>query len=164
MKVERTELPCLYLREAGAGGRVAYLPAAVDRLHARSGQPDHAALLAALVRWVARDDLPVRVSGPGLLDVHAYTQEHDGGRVIVHLVSLTHAGAWRAPVDELTPVGEQRVTVGLAPGRAARRARLLVAGGEAALEPGDGAVTAVVPGVLDHEVVVVELEAPSPAV
>jgi hypothetical protein len=137
---------------------VAYLPADVDRTYARLHQPDHAELLAALTRWVAHDDLPVRVAGLGLVDVHAYTQDDppDGWRVIVHLVNLTHAGTWRAPVDELTPVGEQRLTLRLPAGRRAAGARLLVAGTDAALEQ-DGEVTAVtVPSVLDHEVVVVE--------
>jgi hypothetical protein len=171
MTVEQTSLPCLYLREETSNqGRVAYLPADVDRTCWRLHQPDHAELLASLVRWVVGDDpsdpagqaLPVRVSGPGLIDVHAYVQ---GGRqrpvgsgtlegaerLIVHLVNCTHAGTWRAPVDALNPVGEQRLRV---TGRQPARARLLVMDREAALES-DGSV--VIPSVLDHEVVVVEL-------
>jgi hypothetical protein len=178
MKIERTDLPCLYLSETRADpgrgegwgpGRVAYLPADVDRTYARLHQPDHAELLAALTRWVAHDDLPLRVAGPGLVDVHAYTQggAPDGApggappgdvqRVIVHLVNLTHAGTWRAPVDELTPVGEQRITLRLPAGRRPAEARLLVAGTGAALGEDGGAATVTVPSVLDHEVVVVEL-------
>ncbi len=171
MKIERTGLPCLYLRQEQSGqGRVAYLPADVDRLYWRLSQPDHAELLAALVRWVAYDHLPVRVTGPGLVDVHAYTQAgsppgpdarpgvETGARVIVHLVNLTHAGTWKAPVDELIRVGEQHVALRLPQGRRAAGARLLVAGGAAPLEMEDDTVIAVVPGIDDHEVVVVELE------
>ena len=168
----RTSLPCLYLGEgADGGGRVAYLPADVDRTYDRLHQPDHADLLAALVRWVAWDDLPVRVTGPGLLDVHAYTQSDRAAagtaspgvsplrRVIVHLVNLTHAGTWRAPVDELVAAGAQRVTVRLPAGRRAAGARLLVAGQDARLEADEtlGSASVTVPSVLDHEVVVLEL-------
>jgi hypothetical protein len=183
MTVERTSLPCLYLsareggareggaREGGAresSGRVAYLPADVDRLYWRSNQPDHGDLLAGLVRWAAGDDLPVRVEGPGLVDVHAYvqggTQPQSGSgsvagaeRVIVHLVNLTHANTWKAPVDELIRIGEQRVAVELPRGRRATSARLLVEGGEAGVQTRGGRATAVVPGVRDHEVLVIEL-------
>ncbi|MGH2351112.1 MAG: Tat pathway signal protein, partial [Chloroflexota bacterium] len=171
MTVERTSLPCLYLREGQQGrGRVAYLPADLDRQYWRLNQPDHAALLASLVRWVARDDLPVRVSGPGYVDVHAYVQGGDqsaGGsgtvaaaeRLIVHLVNLTHANTWKAPVDELNVVGEQRVAFTLPAGRRATSAKLLVAGRAADLDSADGATVARVPSIADHEVVVVELEA-----
>jgi hypothetical protein len=169
MTVERTSLPCLYLTEGTKGrGRVAYLPADVDRLYWRSNQPDHAELLAGVVRWAAKDELPVRVEGPGLMDVHVYVQggeqpETGSGsvvaaeRVIVHLVNLTHAGNWKAPVDQLVRSGEQRVVVELPKGRRVAGARLLVDGTEA--EPGTrgGQATVPVPGVLDHEVVVLEL-------
>jgi hypothetical protein len=104
----------------------------------------------------------VRVDGPGIVDVHAYVQ---GGpqrpvgsgtlegaeRAIVHLVNCTHAGTWKAPVDALNPVGEQHLR--LSGGRPVG-ARLLVTDREAAIES-DGSV--VVPSILDHEVVVVEL-------
>jgi hypothetical protein len=173
MKVERTSLPCLYLRDGKRGvGRVAYLPADVDRLYWRTNQPDHGDLLASLVRWVAQDDLPVRVDGPGLVDVHVYVQGgeqpatgsglvDDARRVIVHLVNLTHANGWKAPVDELIEVGPERVNVTLARGRRATGARLLVAGKPVDVTTRAGAATVEVPGVRDHEVVVIELsEAP----
>jgi hypothetical protein len=180
MTVERTSLPGLYLTEREGSGRVAYLPADVDRLYWHSNQPDHADLIAGLVRWASRDEPPVRVQGPGLVDVHAYVQggaqpESGSGspdaaeRVVVHLVNLTHANMWKAPVDELITIGAQRVTLRLPPGRRASGARLLVAGSDARLETdGESAreggtaragrsVTAVVPSVLDHEVLVIEL-------
>jgi hypothetical protein len=59
-------------------------------------------LLANLVRWAAASRIPLEVRGAGLIDCHLYRQP---GRVILHLVNLTNAGAWRSPVDELIPVG-----------------------------------------------------------
>ena len=172
MLVERTDIPCLYLRESeGGSGRIAYLPADVDRLYARTNQPDHGDLLAALARWVAQDHLPVRVTGRGLVDVHAYVQGGpqpstgsgtlDGAeRAIIHLVNLTHAGTWKAPVDELMPLPAQRITLSLPPGVQATSAALLVSGVEATLEREGALVSLTIPTIEDHEVVVIELAAP----
>jgi hypothetical protein len=169
MKVESTGLPCLYLRDAEDGqGRVAYLPADLDRQYWRLNQPDHAALLASLVRWIGRDDLPVRVAGPGCVDVHAYVQGGEqpargsgaldnAGRLILHLVNLSHANTWKAPVDEFNPVSEQRVTFTLPEGRRAADASLLVAGASARIVSDGTTFTVAVPSVVDHEVLVVEL-------
>ena len=148
---------------------MAYLPADVDRLYWRTNQPDHGDLLASLTRWVAGGDpLTVRVEGPGLVDVHAYVQGGtqpemgsgalaEGRRVIVHLVNLTHANGWKAPVDELIDVGAQRVSVTLPVGRRAGAARLLVAAQRAEVTTRAGSATVTVPALRDHEVVVLEL-------
>ena len=53
-------------------GRVAYLAADLDRRYARDNLGDTGTLLANLVRWTARDDIPLDVTGPGLLDCHLY--------------------------------------------------------------------------------------------
>src|SRR5262245_29068789 len=65
-----------------------------------------------------------------------------------------------ALADEHVAAGEQRVDLRLPAGRRATGARLLVAGADARLEAdaAAGSATAVVPGLLDHEVVVVELD------
>ena len=151
---------------------MAYLPADVDRLYGRSNHPTTATSSPAWCAGPRHDDLPVRVEGPGLVDVHAYVQggaqpQSGSGsvagaeRVIVHLVNLTHANSWKAPVDELIRIGEQRVAVELPRRRRATGARLLVEGGEAGVQTRGGRATAVVPGVRDHEVLVMEL-APGP--
>src|SRR5512144_1122896 len=101
MREPNTDIPALVLSEHGAS-RVAYMPADVDRQYAREHLPDHAALLANTIRWAARDDLPLDVTGTGLIDCHVYTQP---GRTIVHLVNLTSEAAWRAPVEELIRIG-----------------------------------------------------------
>ncbi len=94
MRQPRTNIPGLIVRElsgetplarsgSGAGGeggspgnrgRVAFLPADLDRRFARDNLPDHGNLLANLVRWAAKDDVPLAVDGPGLIDCHLYTQ------------------------------------------------------------------------------------------
>jgi hypothetical protein len=150
MRQDRSEIPALVLSQRGPS-RVAYMPADVDRRYAREHLPDHARLLANTIRWAADGDIPIDVDGPGLIDCHVYTQP---GRMIVHLVNLTSEATWRAPLDELIPVGPFTVTV-RPPGKLAlRRCRLLVSGGERRMRIANGGATVNVNSILDHEVLV----------
>jgi putative glycosyl hydrolase-like family 6 (GHL6) protein len=153
MRQPATALPALVLNARGAGGRVAYLPADIDRCFGRDNLPDHADLLANLVRWAAGDRIPLQIDGPGLIDPHLYRQ---GDRLVLHLVNLTSAGTWRAPIHELIPVGPLRVRVQLPEGSRPRTARLLVGGGEVPVEAADGWAAIEVASVTDHEVIVIE--------
>jgi hypothetical protein len=151
MPEPRTSIPALVLHEISGAGRVAYLPADLDRRFARDNLPDHGDLLANLVRWTVREDIPLRIEGPGLIDGHLYRQP---GRLVLHLVNLTSAGTWRTPVHELIPVGPLRVAVPLpVGGRGAVQS--LVAGGSLVSAVRDGWVHFEVASVSDHEVLVV---------
>lgn len=152
MRQPGTTLPALVLNELPGGGRVAYLAADVDRCFGRDNLPDHADLLANLVRWTAGGRIPLRVEGTGLIDCHLY---HQPGRLILHLVNLTSAGTWRAPVHELIPVGPLRVRVQLPPAVAGQAVRLLVAGSQIVPTIADGWAGFEVPPLTDHEVAVI---------
>ena len=110
MRQPHTDIPGLIVSEsrAGGSGRVAFLPADLDRRYGRENLPDHGDVLANLVRWAAGDTMPLRVEGAGFVDCHLYRQDK---RFVLHLVNLTSAGTWRAPVDELIPVGPLHVSV-----------------------------------------------------
>jgi hypothetical protein len=151
MREPDTDVPGLILRTTEAGSRIAFLPADLDRRFARDNLPDHADLLASLIRWTARDDIPLRVEGPGLIDCHLY---HQPGRVILHLVNLTSAGTWRQPVHELIPVGPLQVEIKLPADVRARRARLLVGGKLAMLRAAADRRRFELHSLLDHQVVV----------
>ncbi len=153
MREPRTQIAGLVLREDGGGGRVAYLPADIDRRFARDHLPDHGDFLASLVRWAVKDDLPVRVEGAGLIDVHVYRQD---GRLVLHVVNLTSAGTWRTPVHELIAVGPLRVAVKLRADVGGGRVRALVSGGEVKATTREGWVNFELARVSDHEVLVVE--------
>jgi hypothetical protein len=131
---------------------VAYLAADLDRRFARDHAPDLGRLLANLVRWTAREDIPLAVEGPGLLDCHLYRQP---GRLVLHVVNLTNAGTWRAPIDELVPVGPLRVRVRLTEEVRGRAVRLLVSGRIPAVEVRDDWAEFLVDSILDHEVAVI---------
>jgi Hypothetical glycosyl hydrolase 6 len=152
MREPKTDIPGLVLNEHRAGGRVAYLPADVDRRFVKENLPDHGNLLANIVRWAGKGDLPLRVEGPGLIDCHLYRQP---GRLILHLVNLTSAGTWRAPIDELIPVGPVKVSVRLPREVRGRGVRLLVSGASPVGGVREGWCTFELRSVLDHEVAVI---------
>ena len=147
MRDPSSDIPGLVVR-----GRVAFLPADIDRRYSRESLPDYGTLLANLIRWAAQDQFPVQVEGSGVLDCNAYIQS---SRVIVHIVNLTATG-W-TPVDELVPVGTLRIRVKLPPGVHGKSAKLLVANQLAAPTRIDnGWADLRIDSVLDHEVVVIE--------
>jgi hypothetical protein len=152
MREPTTDIPGLVLSEHGTA-RVAYMPADLDRRYAREHLPDHARLIANVVRWASRDRLPLTIDGTGFLDCQLYEQP---GRVVLHLVNLTSEATWRAPLDELIRVGPFRVTMPLPRARATPRARLLVAGTTAAVSVVDGRASLDIASILDHEVIVLE--------
>jgi hypothetical protein len=154
MRVPRTDIPGLILSEQ-KGARIAYLPADIDRRYQNGNIPDHGDLLANLVRWAAKDTLPLVVQGPGLIDCHLYRQQN---RLVLHLVNLTSAGTWRAPVEELIPVGPLTVRVKLPDGASIGKRLLLAVSGSNTtpiLRQG-GWVQFEVKSIRDHEVAVLD--------
>jgi Hypothetical glycosyl hydrolase 6 len=152
MRETQTNIPGLVLSERSGNGRVAYLPADLDRRFARDNVPDHGNLLARLVRWSAGDDLPLRVRGAGLVDCHLYRQTR---RLVLHVVNLTSAGTWRAPVQELIPVGPTEITVRLPTGVDATAVRALVTNQKLAATRDGESVQFAIPVITDHEVLVI---------
>ena len=152
MRQPKSDIPGLILSQHGAS-RVAYMPADLDRRYAREHLPDHAALLANIVRWASGQGGPLAVEGPGLVDCHLYRQS---GRMILHMVNLTSEATWRAPLDELIRVGPFKVKIRLPEHVTRPTARLLVSGGErrVTVEGGMGVID--IDSILDHEVLVVE--------
>lgn len=151
MREPKTDIPGLILNNS-AKGRVAFLPADLDRRFATDNLPDHGNLLANLIRWAASDRIPLRVEGAGLIDCHLYQQEN---RIILHLVNLTSAGTWRQPVHELIPIGPLRVRIELTPEVRAKKLQLLVTRKKTSFTVQNNWVQFELPSVLDHEVVVV---------
>ncbi len=153
MREPRTNIPGLVLNESDQR-RVAYLPADIDRRFAIDNLPDHGDLLANLVRWAARGNLPLEVTGRGFIDCELYRQP---GRLILHLVNLTSAGTWRAPVHELMPIGPLQVRVRLSKDIQPKTLKTLVSGGASpTLHAESSQVRFEVTSILDHEVVVLE--------
>ena len=134
------------------GGRIAFLPADLDRRFARDNLPDHGNLLANLVRWATKNEIPLSVEGAGLIDCHLY---HQPGRLILHLVNLTSAGTWRQPVHELIPIGPLQVRVKLPADVHGKRLRFLASGKAVTAGSTAGWKRFEVKSIMDHEVVVI---------
>jgi len=152
MREPRTSIPGLVLNESDRQ-RVAYLPADIDGRFAVDNLSDHGDILANLVRWAAGNNLPLEVTGPGLIDCELYQQP---GRVILHLVNLTSAGTWRAPVHELILVGPLTVRVRPPQGVQPKALKTLVSQENRAATVQNGWVRFELKPILDHEVVVLE--------
>ncbi len=153
MREPRTNIPGLIVRTTKHGSRIAYMPADVDRRYGRDNLPDHGCLLANLIRWASGDTLPLSVQGPGLIDCHIYGQQD---RLILHLVNLTNVGTWRAPVEELIPVGPLSVQVRPPAGVRISKIKLLVSQQKPSFTLEQGAAVFHLSSLLDHEVVVLE--------
>jgi len=87
-----------------------------------------------------------------LIDCCLYRQP---GRMILHMVNLISAGTWKAPIDELIPVGPLKVSVRLPKEIRGRQVRLLVSAAATAPEVRAGWCTFTVGSILDHEVAVI---------
>jgi hypothetical protein len=153
MREPRTAIPGLVLHATAGSGRVAYLPADLDRCFGRDRIPDHGRLVASLVRWASRRPVPLEVDGPGLLDCHLYRQP---GRLVLHVVNLTNPAAFRPYATELHPVGPLRVRLARPKDLRPIRARRLVAGGEAPCTADGDWLELTLERVLDHEVLAIE--------
>jgi hypothetical protein len=152
MREPSTNIPGLILSEHGKA-RVAYMPADIDRRYAREHLPDHARLIANVVRWATTDQIPLTVDGTGLIDCHLYQQP---GRTVLHLVNLTSEATWRAPLDELIRVGPFKITMPAPRDKNRPQARLLVAGSAPAVTVAGANGSFEIASILDHEVVVLE--------
>ncbi|MFL5620509.1 MAG: Tat pathway signal protein [Gemmatimonadaceae bacterium] len=152
MREPRTAIPGLVVNEQGRR-RVAFVPADLDRRYATDNLPDHGDLLANLVRWAARDSIALHVDGPGLLNVELYRQSD---RLLLHVVNLTGAGSWRAPMEEIIPVGPIGVRLRDPAPSVARVVRWRVGGRTERVVPRDGWLRLTLPLVHDHELAVIE--------
>jgi len=152
-RVPRTEVPGVFLQEKGRG-RVVYFPWDIDRTFWEVLCVDHGRLLRNAVDWASNEDRPVTVAGPGVLDVTVWKQQSS---MTVHLVNLTNPMMMKGPFREFIPVGEQRVRVRLPAGKTASKVQLLVSGQKPGSRETGGYLEVLVPSILAHEVVAIDL-------
>jgi hypothetical protein len=151
-RVEKTDISCLYIRQPA--GRVAYFPMDIDRTFWEVLSADHLHILRNTVLW-ALDEAPViTVDGPGLLDVNVW---RNSSSIAVHLVNLTNPMAMKGPFRDFFPVGPQKVLLNLPIEFRQEQAQLLVAGTSVSLENSGGKLYVLVPSILDHEVIAIDV-------
>jgi hypothetical protein len=154
-RVTHTDTRELYLRTIG-NARIVYIPWDIDRTFWEVQCVDHFKLLRNAVEWVTNEEPPVKVTGPGVLDVTVWRQKDS---MTVHLVNLTNPMMMKGPMRELIPVGPQKVRLRLPAGMRAGKIRLLAAGKTPPVERGGQFLSLTVPTILDHEIVAVDLQA-----
>jgi hypothetical protein len=173
-RVEKTDVAQVYLRELVAAdvsrlnssnppstinhpqslGRVVYFPWDIDRTFWEVLSVDHFKLLRNAVEWATNEEPPVTVTGHGVLDVTAWRQKDS---LAVHLVNLTNPMMMKGPLRELIPVSEQQVRLRLPDGARVSRVHLLAADRKPRFTQRGRELHIIVPSILDHEIVAIDL-------
>jgi hypothetical protein len=151
MHQPKTDIPGLIVNTQHKG-RVVYMPADIDRRFGQNNLPDHSDLLKNMIRWAAKDNIPLNVEGAGMVDCQLY---HQPGRLVMHLVNLTNSATWRQPIHELISVGPFKVRVKLPKDVTGSRLRFLVGDQQVSPIIKNGWASFAVKSILDHEVVVI---------
>jgi hypothetical protein len=105
------------------------------------------------VAWASNEEQPVRVDGPGVLDVTLWRQKNS---LALHLVNFTNPMFMKGPIREIIPAGPQRVSIA-APREHVREAKLLTAGRAVSFQVRSGRIELEVPSIALHEVVALDL-------
>ncbi|TFG72077.1 MAG: hypothetical protein E4H27_03325, partial [Anaerolineales bacterium] len=150
-----TGIPAVICRKVGAG-RCVYFPWDLARTFWEVLNSDHALLLRNAVIWALDEALPVVVTGPGMLDVTLWQQEHS---MTVHLVNLTNPMMMRGAFRDILPVGPLVVKVSFPQQTHVKLVRLLKADITPEWHAEAGSITITVPEIQDHEVIALELSA-----
>ena len=145
---DKTDEPAIVIRESGQS-RLIYLPGDVDRTAWTAGNTDLSRLLQNCIRWLLRDDAPVRVEGVGLIESFAW-QTNAG--YALHLLNYTNPNAHKGWIRDFYPVGEQKVRMSLPGSEQVTSVELLRAEQQIPFQQRGRIVEFTVPKVLDYEV------------
>jgi hypothetical protein len=149
----KTDIPGVMVRSVGSG-RVIYFPWDIDRTFWEIMNQDHGILFANAVRWAANEEQPLRVQGPGVIDVALWKQQSS---VTAYLVNLSNPMMMKGPFREILPVGPQKVRVKLPDGAKARDVKFLVSGAKASWRQSGAWIETTTPPIAMHEVVAIDL-------
>jgi len=148
-----TDIREIYLREIGES-RIVYFPWDIDRTFWEILNVDHGKLIRNAVQWALNEELPVTVRGQGILDITVWQQQQS---MTVHLVNFTNPMMMKGPFRELIPLFDQDVRIQIPSGKKVENVKLLVSGLALEYEVSNGHVELVVPKILDHEVIALDL-------
>jgi len=143
-----TSEPAVVLREKGRS-RLVYFPGDVERTMWRSGHTDLSRLIRNSVRWVLRGETPVSIEGRGAIEAFAWETEPG---FAVHILNYTNPNMHRGWIREYYPIGPQKVSLKLPPGRKVTRVELLRAEMGIPFRQREGAIEFTIPKVVDYEV------------
>jgi len=150
---EQTDTPMVFCRQVGKG-RVVYFPMDIDRTFWEVLAADHQIVLANAVEWAMEEPQPMRVKGPGVLDVSYWRQQNS---LTVHLVNMNNPMMMKGPYREVLPAGPYTVSLALPPGAKVRAVKLLESGATPQTSRDGERLVVEVPRIHLHEVVAVDL-------
>jgi Hypothetical glycosyl hydrolase 6/Beta-galactosidase trimerisation domain len=156
----KTDIAEVYMRELtdpaepGSKSRLVYFPWDIDRTFWEVLCLDHGRLLRNAILWALDEAPPVTVTGPGVLDVTIWRQEHS---LTVHLVNLTNPMMMKGPFREFIPLPQQQVRLRWPEGTDPGKARLLVRGQPVPVTRSGAFLELTVPSILDHELIAIDL-------
>jgi hypothetical protein len=146
--VQKTDMPDLVAKEVGQS-RLVYFAGDIERTMWQSGNTDLSMLLQNTVRWVSKNQTPVKIAGKGLIETFAW--ETQAGFAL-HVLNYTNPGAFKGWIREYYPIGEQKVSMAIPPGRRVSRVELLRGGKDIPHSVVNGRIEFTIPSVLDYEV------------
>jgi hypothetical protein len=146
--VPKTNDPGIVVKELGAS-RLIYLPGDVCRTAWISGNTDLGRLLQNCVRWVLKDDMPVRVEGEGILESFAWETKPG---FAVHLLNYTNPNLHKGYIRAFYPIGAQRVQLTIPAATSITAVKLLRAGQTVPFRQHGNLIEFTVPKILDYEV------------
>ena len=132
--------------------RRVWLTGDVERSFWHGGNGELSRLLQQAIRWVARDRMPVRVSGEGLVELFAWETEPG---YAIHILNYTNPKSAMGWFRDTNPLGAQTVRVELPEGTKVRKVQALRAGTELKHKVSGQTLEFIVPGVRDYEVAAV---------
>jgi len=153
-RIGDTHISQLYLRQFTGGGRVAYFPFDIDRTFYETGTHDHLRLMRNTIDWSLHEAPPFECSGPGFIDATVW---RDRQAIVIHLVNLTNPMTMKGPFRDFFPIGAQTITLRLPELKNATIAKLLVANETVPITRSENIIQIKVPGILDHEVIAIDL-------
>jgi hypothetical protein len=150
---ETTE-PAVIVAERGRS-RLVYFPGDIDRCAWQTGNTDFLHLLQNAVRWLTRNESPVKVTGKGTAEVFAW--ETEAGYAL-HVLNYNHPNMTRASMRTPQPIGMQNVRLDVPPGVRIGSVELLRCGQTANHRQSGGSVEFTIPSVLDYEIAALQRE------
>ena len=143
-----TNEPAVVTREKGPS-RLIYFPGDIERTLWRSGHTDLNRLLKNSIRWIAGEDMPVKIAGPGAIEAFAWETEPG---FAIHMLNYTNPAMHKGWIREFYPIAAQRIDMKLPEGGRVSKVDLLRAGTTLPFRAANGALSFTVPQVLDYEV------------
>jgi hypothetical protein len=151
-RTEDTDIRELYLREMGKS-RIAYIPGDMDRSFWQIMSLDHSKFLRNTILWALNEAPVVGVKTRGIVDIAVWRQTES---MTVHLVNLTNPMMMKGPFRELYPV-DATVDIQIPDNKKVTGVRLLFRNTEPAYEIRGKRVSLSISGIVDHEIVALDL-------